>query len=299
MTSVLKSRQADANVSMDVDGGYAQTERKLRKLRTKSPRIAVGSAQRGTEEMKSVASMNGSHTLGNAKPKSQDVAKDEGVTLKEERLQALRSELWKNDPLFQQAGKAYLRLAKRGCDMGVAMGYVGRVAGYNSGNMGRRAFGRPTGGQMSREIRAINRGLKKLGKRAARLRRIWGFWECTVDANAFHAPEELVNIAARLSCISTEGFGDWFPQREAIIDLFELVRKTTGRPHYAQVCLLINAQIVWRAEKKGRAIEKEFDPDSLKMIVRRDKQRQAAIARKRAKVKKRLKSLRGVFTKQI
>jgi hypothetical protein len=35
------------------------------------------------------------------------------------------------------------------------------------------------------------------------------------------------------------------------------------------------------------------------MIVSRDKQRRAAIARKRAKVKKRLKSLRGVFTKQI
>lgn len=241
--------------------------------------------------MKSVDRINGSPMPGNPKPEPKGAAKDAATRMREERLQALRNKLWKNDPLFQQAGKAYLRLAKRGCDMGVAMGYVGRVAGYNSGNMGRRAFGRPTGGQMSRELRVINRGLKKLAKRAARLRKIWGFWERMVGANASHAPEELVNIAARLSCISTEGFGDWFPQREAIIDLFELVRKTTGRPHYVEASLLINAELVWRAEKKGRAIpHKEFDPESLKMIVRREKLRQAAVARKRRKIRKRLKS---------
>jgi hypothetical protein len=218
--------------------------------------------------------------------------KDLTTRTQEARLQALRSKLWKNDPLFQQAGKAYLRLAKRGCDMRVAMGYVGRAAGYNSGNIGRRAFGRPTGGQMSRELRVINRGLKKLAKRADKLRKIWGFWERMVDANAVHAPEELVNIAARLACISTEGFGDWFPQQEAIIDLFELVRKTTGRPHYVEISLLINAELIWRAEKKGRAIpDKEFDPESLKMIVKREKERQAAIVRKRSEMKQKVESI--------
>jgi hypothetical protein len=113
-----------------------------------------------------------------------------------------------------------------------------------------------------------------------------------VDADAVHVPEELGKIATRLSCVRTEGFGDWFPQREAIIDLFEVVRKTTGRAHYAEVSLFINAALVWQATKNGREIpDREFDADSLKMIVKRDKQRQAAIAKKRAKVKKRLKSL--------
>lgn len=211
--------------------------------------------------------------------------------MREEQLEQLRKKLWKDDPLFRHAGKAYLKLAKRGCDVRVAMGYVGRVAGYNKGNFG-RAFKRPTPGQISREIRAITHGLEKLAKRASELRKIWGFWEHMVDVDVIHAPEDLIKIAVRLSCISTEGFGDWFPQREAIVELLEFVRKTTGRHHYAEVSLLINAELVWRAEKHGRTIsESQFDPESLKMIVNRDKTRRAKVARKRSEIEKRLKSV--------
>jgi hypothetical protein len=138
----------------------------------------------------------------------------------------------------------------------------------------------------------ISRQLTKLANQAAEFRKIWGFWEHMVDADAIHVPEELMNIAARVSCLSTTGFGDWFPQREAILDLLELVQTATGRPHYVEVSLLINAELVWAAAKHGRPIpDMAFDPDSLKMIVKRAKQRQAAITKKRSEMKKRLKSL--------
>ena len=137
----------------------------------------------------------------------------------------------------------------------------------------------PTGQEVSRNIRSIDRQLRKLAQRVAELRAIWGLWARMVDAGAVHAPEELENIAAKLSCVRTEGFGDWFPQREAIIDLLETVRTATGRAHYAEVSLLINAELVWSAAKSGREIpDMQFDSDSLKMIAKRDKERQAALA---------------------
>lgn len=127
------------------------------------------------------------------------------------------------------------------------------------------------------------------------LRSIWGLWEHLIDADVLSVPEELQKIAAKLSCVRTEGFGDWFPQRDAIVDLLELVRTTTGRAHYVEVSLLINAQLVWNAAKHGRPIpDMEFDPDSLKMIVKRHKQRQAAKVRKRAELEKMLKSIESM-----
>lgn len=296
MKSVLT--QADANVSVRVD---PQAERKVDKLRTESSRAVLGCAQPRTsspmplegagEEMKSVNPINGSPMPGKRKPESRDVAKDVGTTTQEARLQALRTRL-RNEPLFQDAAKAYDRLAEEGCDLNCVDGYLRRVSGYKSGNIGRRVFRISSGREVSRKIRSINRQLGKLAHRVDELRGIWGLWARMVDADAVHVPEELRKIAARLSCVRTEGFRDWFPQRQAIIDLLELVRKTTCRAHYAEVSLLINAALVWQATKNGREIpDREFDADSLKMIVRRDKQRQAAIARKRAIVKKRLKFL--------
>ena len=235
------------SVLRDANGGYPPTGRKLRKLRTESSRTSVGCTQRVTpcptpvqevaEERKPMEPMNGSPVPGNPNPGTQDIAKDVGSTTQEARLQALRTELWKGS-LFQNAGEAYRTLAKQGCDMGVAMGYVRRVAGYKRGN-GRRTFQIPPSQAISRKARLISRQLTKLANRAAELRKIWGFWEHMVDADAIHVPEELMNIAARLSCLNAAGFGDWFPQQEALLDLLDLVRTATRRPHYVEVSLLM------------------------------------------------------------
>jgi hypothetical protein len=141
----------------------------------------------------------------------------------------------------------------------------------------------------------MSRQLTKLAHRAAELRNIWGLWERMVDADVLSVPEELRRIAAKLSCVRPEGLGDWFPQRDAIIDLLELVRTTTGRAHYVEVSLLINAQLVWNATKHGQSVpDLEFDADSLKMIVKRHKQRQAAKVKKRAELERMLKSIESV-----
>src|SRR5205823_2901784 len=107
------------------------------------------------------------------------------------------------------------------------------------------------------------------------------FWGQMVNAGAIHAPEELEGIAAKLSGIRTLGIGAWFPQRESIIDLLELVRTTTGKAHYAEVSWLINAALIWNATKNGREIpDLKFDRDSLKMIFKRHKLRLTASVRK-------------------
>ncbi len=209
---------------------------------------------------------------------------------RKEQLLVLWTKLRK-DPLFQDALKAYRTLAAEGCDIRAAKAHLGRVAGYKKGN-GRRSLQMPTGQAISRKIRTMNRQLRKLADRAAELRSIWGLWESMVDADVLSVPEELQRIAAKLSCVRTEGLGDWFPQRDAIVDLLELVQTTTGRAHYVEVSLLINAQLVWNAAKYGRPIpDMKFDPDSLKMFAMRHKQREAAKASKRAEVEKQLKSI--------
>ena len=229
---------------------------------------------------------------GNHESESQHGPKEVAMRTPEERIEALRK--LKQEPLFQGAAKAYRKLAKEGCDMRVLMGQVGRVAGYKSGNK-RRAYKRPAGQAISRKIRSMNRQLRKLARRAAELRGIWGFWEHMADAHALRVPEELQNIAGRLSCICTEGFGEWFPQREAIMDLLEHVRTSTGRPHYTELSLLINVELIWHDTKNGREIrDMVFDPESLKMIFKRYNQRQAAVAKKRSATNKEAESLKSV-----
>ena len=106
-----------------------------------------------------------------------------------------------------------------------------------------------------------------------------------VEAGAYSVPEELETIAGKLSRDSTEGFGDWFPQRENIIDLLELIERATGRPHYNEVCDLLNAELIWRASLERWEIpEPQFDPDTLKMMFNRYKKREAARIRKRSEV---------------
>lgn len=52
------------------------------------------------------------------------------------------------------------------------------------------------------------------------------------DAEAFRVPEELEDIVGRLSLVSTAGFAEWNPQREAILDLLDLVHRPVSSLQY-------------------------------------------------------------------
>jgi hypothetical protein len=87
-------------------------------------------------------------------------------------------------------------------------------------------------------------------------------------------PEELREIATRLSRVHTRGYADWNPHREALLELLERVKSVTGRYHYAEISELINAFYAYSALKHGRNMPDEliYDVDSLKMIVSRRRQ---------------------------
>lgn len=206
---------------------------------------------------------------------------------REARLEAVRQE-FSRDPQYQAATEAAIKLAKAGCDLRVVMGYLRRIAGYKPGNAG-RVFTTLTGEQISRKLRGHKRQLEKLAGEIADIRRIRGFMGNMVEANAFHVPEELLDIAVRLSLVPTEGVCEWHPQREAILDLLELVRTSTGRCHYREVATLIEAERVWVELKNKRPIpDIKFDADGLKMILQRHKQRQAREENRRKKLKEAL-----------
>lgn len=200
-----------------------------------------------------------------------------------ERLSQLRAEFQK-DPLYELAVEDLRQLAAKGCDPTVILAYVGRVAGYKSGNIGPRIYKHPKAKEIARRIRAISGQLKQFANRTKKLREMWGLFGRMVDANCFHVPEELCDIAKRLSRVQTKGFGDWNPQREALLDLLDHVHSSTGRYHYAEVSALINAELVWRALKHEQPPpELRHDVDSLRMIVQRaKKQKQAEDARRRS-----------------
>ena len=97
------------------------------------------------------------------------------------------------------------------------------------------------------------------------------------EADCVHIPEELEEIASRLSRLRVKGYADWHPQREVILDLLDHVRSSTGRYHYVEVSILINAEVAWRALKRGEVPpEIRHDVDSLKMIVQRWKREHRA-----------------------
>lgn len=115
-----------------------------------------------------------------------------------QRLAQLRTEFQK-DPLCQFATKALLRLQAKNCDPLVVMAYVRRATGYNSGNLGRRQYRYPSAPEIARRIRGMSGQLQKLAKRITKLRQMWGFQGRMLDADCYHIPEELENIAERLS----------------------------------------------------------------------------------------------------
>ncbi|HLE61635.1 MAG TPA: hypothetical protein VI750_00785 [Pyrinomonadaceae bacterium] len=207
------------------------------------------------------------------------------MTDRENQLQELKRQL-QDDPLFQAATTAAHKLKRQGCDILVLQAYIARVAGYKSGNLGRHLPG-PDAKTISRTIKGIQRHLRRAASQLDYLNRIWGFWGRMVEANCFHMPEELNTMVERLSCVAVKGFGEYYPQREAVLDALELVKTSTGRYHYTEVSTLINAERVWRALKNGKPIpEPSHDVDALKMIVQRHKKsiRESAAKDKQASV---------------
>lgn len=202
-----------------------------------------------------------------------------------ERLQALRTELRK-DPLIQAAIKAYRTLAGKGCDMDMVEECVGSAAEYGGGNLGHLVtFGLPTSREIARRIRVMVRQIRKLAKRAAEINEIRGFSTHMVEADAHSVPKELAYIASKLARIRTEGFGEWSPQRDAILDLLEHVERRTRRPHYSEISVLINAELVWQAAVYRYELpDPQFDPDGLKMLFKRHKEREAARIKRRTEM---------------
>ena len=159
---------------------------------------------------------------------------------------------------------AMRQLAAEGCDPLVVRAFAGRVAAFKRGN-----FGAP-GAETARKIRALKRLAEKAAKQAAELTCIRGFWSPLAQADCLRLPEEFEGIVERLSRVQAKGYADWYPQRNAIIDLLEHVHSCTGRYHYPEVSTLINAEIAWWALKREEpAPEIRHDVDSLKMIIQR------------------------------
>lgn len=75
---------------------------------------------------------NESHST---KPASAANTEKETREAREERLRSLRAEL-SAEPLYREAQEAAVKLGKAGCDLGVAMGYLNRIGGYATGNLG-------------------------------------------------------------------------------------------------------------------------------------------------------------------
>jgi hypothetical protein len=78
-----------------------------------------------------------------------------------------------------------------------------------------------------------------------------------LGARINHIPNELEAMAERLSRVSTGGFAEWH-QRDAIPRSIGFVRALTGRYHYEEVSLLISAEVVSEAMKRGPDLS--FDP---------------------------------------
>ena len=130
--------------------------------------------------------------------------------------------------------------------------------------------------KVDRQLRARAYQLRKVARRMAELRKVWGLWERLVEAGCLHVPEELQQTAAKLSRVRTKGYADWNPHQEAVLDLLGLVQSTTGRYHYAEVSDLINGFYYYQALRQGRTPDDmQYDVDILKMVVSRQRQRAA------------------------
>lgn len=199
-------------------------------------------------------------------------------------LQNLRDEL-DREPLFQAADKAFNKLRDRGCETHIVLGYLNRVC-YKSGNVGALFVGGVNTKRISRNLRRSAHEFEKAARQIEEIRhKWWGMYGRVTEAGCYHFPEQLREMAQAVMRIDLKGYGEWNPQREAILDLLEHVRISTGRYHYAEVSTLINARLTRSAaERKQPWPDFKFDIDCLRMMVQRQKRRyEADIAKWRTK----------------
>lgn len=191
---------------------------------------------------------------------------------KEPSLEALKE--WYADPLCKGASKAMATLLKKGCERHLIEGDLRRIVGIARSKFGIQIYKGPTPTEAARQLRGCARQLRKVAEHIAELRTLWGLWGRLVDGQCIHLPEELSEIAERLSRVRTKGYAHWNPHREALLDLLERVKSVTGRHHYPEISELINAFYAYSALRRGRKMPGEliYDVDSLKMIVSRQRQ---------------------------
>ncbi len=164
--------------------------------------------------------------------------------------------LWKQEPLYKHATEALDKLIEKGCDYYIIDGYLRRIVGYREGAI--RALKVPKSAETAWRLRSIVGQLRRQANRIGELISIWGFWERMVDAKCIHTPEESRNIAKRLSQVCTKNFGCWHPHREAMLDLLEHVRESTGRYQYGEVSDVINAAYCWPALRQKHPLVTEM-----------------------------------------
>ncbi len=189
---------------------------------------------------------------------------------------------WYVDPLCKSASKAMATLLKKGCERHLIEGQLRRIVGYTRRKSGIRMYKGLEPAEAARQLRGCARQLRKVAERIAKLRKTWRLWGRLVEGQSIHLPEQLSEIAERLSRVQTKGYANWNPHREALLDLLERVKSDTGRYHYRELSDLVNAFYAYSALKHGKKMPDEliYDVDSLKMIVSRQRQLDARKYRK-------------------
>jgi hypothetical protein len=181
---------------------------------------------------------------------------------------------WYADPLCKSASRAMATLLREGCERHLIEGDLRRIVGIARSKSGIQIYKGPAPAEAARQLRGCAPQIRKVAQRIAELRKVWGLWGRLVDGQCIHLPEELSQIALRLSRVRTKGYAHWNPHREALLEFLERVKSVTGRYHNAEISNLINAFYAYSAPKHGRKMPGEliYDVDSLRMIVSRQRQ---------------------------
>lgn len=187
------------------------------------------------------------------------------------------TKLWYKDPLFRRASEAFESLETKGCEPQLIDGYLRRIAAYPNQSFAPGFLRGQSLYRINRKLRELSRQIRSLAKDIDEMRRHPANWDRFVQAQSATVHAELRRIAARLSKAARIHARKLNPHREAILDLLDSVRTTTGRYHYSEVADLINAA-VYRYALVHRKVLPDFacDVDGLKAMMQRQKKPHAA-----------------------
>jgi hypothetical protein len=175
----------------------------------------------------------------------------------------------KKDPLFRKAAEAEAILKRLGCAMFLLKLYIEHIAGCRRANVSQLDTK-----SIARRIRTIQRHLNSAAEQADLLNAISELGDRLRRARCHRLSEEIAKMVARLSSVAIREIGEVNVQREALLNLLEHVKLTTGRYRFAEVSALINAERIWYAmTNKAPVPELSHDVDALKMVVQRHKKR--------------------------